>query len=43
MNLENEFLKVDKYFSPRIMGEVKDQFIKVAKIKSNQKNSENFR
>lgn len=36
MNLKNEFLKVDKYFSPRIIGEVNDQFIKVAKIKGQE-------
>ena len=33
MNLKNEFSNVDKYFSPRIIGEVNDQYIKVAKIK----------
>ncbi len=33
MNLINEFAKVEKYFSPRIIGEVNDQYIKVAKIK----------
>ena len=33
MNLEKELLSVDKYFSPRIIGEVNDQYIKVAKIK----------
>lgn len=36
MNLKNEFLKVDKYFSPRIIGEVNDQFIKAAKIKGQE-------
>lgn len=33
MNLKHEFLNVDKYFSPKIIGEVNDQYIKVAKIK----------
>ncbi|MFZ1529400.1 MAG: cupin domain-containing protein [Ferruginibacter sp.] len=33
MNLEKELLCVDKYFSPRIIGEVNDLYIKVAKIK----------
>jgi quercetin dioxygenase-like cupin family protein len=36
MNLKNEFLKVDQYFSPRIIGEVNDQFIKIAKIKGQE-------
>lgn len=36
MNLKNEFLKVDKCFSPRIIREVNDQFIKVAKIKGQE-------
>ncbi len=33
MNLKETFQSVDKYFSPRIIGEVNDQYIKVAKIK----------
>ena len=33
MNLKEELLKVDNYFSPKIVGEVNDQYIKVAKIK----------
>jgi len=36
MNLEKELLSVDKYFSPRIIGEVNDQYIKVAKIKGQE-------
>lgn len=36
MNLKNEFSNVDKYFSPRIIGEVNDQYIKVAKIKGEE-------
>src|SRR6478752_9625118 len=36
MNLRSEFAKVEKYFSPRIIGEVNDQFIKVAKIKGQE-------
>ncbi len=33
MNLEKELLRVDKYFSPRIIGEVNDHYIKVVKVK----------
>ena len=36
MNLEKELLSVDKYFSPRIIGEVNDHYIKVAKIKGQE-------
>lgn len=36
MNLENELLSVDQYFSPRIIGEVNDHFIKVVKIKGQE-------
>lgn len=36
MNLEKELLSVDKYFSPRIIGEVNDQYIKIAKIKGQE-------
>lgn len=36
MNLKSELLNVDKYFSPGIIGEVNDQYIKVAKIKGNK-------
>ena len=33
MNLKETFLQVEKYFWPRIIGEVNDQYIKVVKIK----------
>jgi mannose-6-phosphate isomerase-like protein (cupin superfamily) len=33
MNLKNAFLSLDNYFSPKIIGEVNDQYIKIAKIK----------
>jgi len=33
MNLRSELDRVEKYFSPRIIGEVNDQYIKVAKVK----------
>lgn len=33
MNLKNEFKKVENYFSPRIIGEVNNQYIKIARIK----------
>lgn len=36
MNLKSELLNVDKYFSPRIIGKVNDQYIKVGKIKGNK-------
>lgn len=36
MNLKDTLLNVDKYFSPKIIGEVNDQFIKVAKIKGQE-------
>ena len=36
MNLRSEFDRVEKYFSPRIIGEVNDQYIKVAKIKGEE-------
>jgi len=36
MNLKNEFKKVANYFSPRIVGEVNDQYIKIAKIKGQE-------
>lgn len=36
MNLKSQFDKVEKYFSPRIIGEVNDQFLKVAKIKGQE-------
>lgn len=36
MSLKRELLNVDKYFSPRIIGEVNDQYIKVVKITGEQ-------
>ena len=32
MNLNDAFLGLDNYYSPRIIGEVNDQYIKVVKI-----------
>lgn len=36
MNLKNYFLGLDNYYSPRIIGEVNDQYIKVVKIKGQE-------
>jgi quercetin dioxygenase-like cupin family protein len=36
MNLKDAFLSLDNYFSPKIIGEVNDQYIKVVKIKGQQ-------
>jgi len=36
MNLKDQFKSVEKYFSPRVIGEVNDVFIKVAKIKGEE-------
>lgn len=36
MNLKDAFLSLDNYFSPRIIGEVNDQYIKVVKIKGQE-------
>jgi len=33
MNLKQKFEDVDEYFSPKIIGEVNDVYVKVAKIK----------
>jgi quercetin dioxygenase-like cupin family protein len=33
MNIEDSFIGVVNYFSPKIIGEVNDQYIKIAKIK----------
>lgn len=33
MNLKDAFLGLDNYFSPRVIGEVNDQYIKIVKIK----------
>lgn len=36
MNLKDAFLCLDNYFSPKIIGEVNDQYIKVVKIKGQE-------
>ena len=36
MNLKEAFVTVENYFSPKIIGEVNDQFIKAAKIKGQE-------
>jgi quercetin dioxygenase-like cupin family protein len=36
MNLKDTFLGVKNYFSPRIIGEVNDQYIKIVKIKGQE-------
>ncbi len=36
MNLKEESLTVDKYFFPKIIGEVNDHYIKVVKIKGEE-------
>jgi hypothetical protein len=36
MNLKDTFLGVKTYFSPRIIGEVNDQYIKIVKIKGQE-------
>ena len=36
MNLKDAFLSLDNYFSPKIIGEVNDQYIKVVKIKGQE-------
>lgn len=33
MNLKSEFATVNDYFSPKVINEVNDQYVKVAKIK----------
>jgi len=33
MNLKDAFLYLESYFSPKIIGEVNDQYIKIVKIK----------
>lgn len=36
MNLKDQFNSVEKYFSPKVIGEVNDVFVKVAKIKGEE-------
>lgn len=33
MNIQEQLSKIDQYFSPKVIGEVNDVYIKVAKIK----------
>jgi len=33
MNIKDHFSKIDDYFSPKVIGEVNDVYVKVAKIK----------
>jgi len=35
MNIKEAFLGVTEYFSPKIINEVNDQYVKIAKIKGN--------
>ena len=34
-NLEKLFLEMDEYFSPKIIGEVNDVYVKITKVKGN--------
>lgn len=36
MNLKDAYIGLEAYFSPRIIGEVNDQYIKIAKIKGQE-------
>ena len=36
MNLKDVFTEIENYFSPRIISEVNDHYIKVAKIKGQE-------
>jgi quercetin dioxygenase-like cupin family protein len=36
MNLKDAFVSLDNYFTPKIIGEVNDQYIKIAKIKGQE-------
>lgn len=36
MNLKNAFLGLDNYYSPKIIGEVNEQYIKAVKIKGQE-------
>lgn len=36
MNLKDAFIGVKEYFSPRIIGELNDQYIKIVKIKGQE-------
>jgi quercetin dioxygenase-like cupin family protein len=36
MNILNKFKEINEYFAPKIIGEVNDVYIKIAKIKGNE-------
>ncbi len=36
MNLKSKFANVNEYFSPKVIGEVNDVFVKIAKIKGDE-------
>ena len=36
MNINDSFSTIEKYFSPKVIGEVNDQYIKLAKIKGEE-------
>lgn len=36
MNILEKFKSIDEYFSPKIVGEVNDVYVKIAKIKGNE-------
>ncbi len=36
MNIATEFSKIKNYFSPKVLGEVNDTYIKIAKIKGDK-------
>jgi quercetin dioxygenase-like cupin family protein len=36
MNILQKFKKIDEYFAPKIVGEVNDVYVKIAKIKGNE-------
>jgi quercetin dioxygenase-like cupin family protein len=48
MNIDNEFEQITKFFSPKIISEVNDVYVKIAKIKGdkipwhNHKNEDEF-
>ncbi len=36
MNLKDAYLSMDNYFTPKVIGEVNDQYIKIVKIKGQE-------
>lgn len=36
MNILEKFKSIDEYFSPKVVGEVNDVYVKIAKIKGNE-------